>query len=210
MVLHELRAHGVQVAIDDYGTGFSSLAYLRDLPVQELKMDRSFIAPVVERRAQPDDRADHAPDGSGARPAVRRGGRRGRGPMAALVPLGVDVLQGYHIARPMPADAVLPWVRHWDRAPALQPAPLRRPGRGQGQTSAEVRSATVIDCGVSQLRDATSVRPKTRNASSDGTETPSRPLPIATSANASGWFAALKVRHPRVHAEHRGRASEPR
>jgi EAL domain-containing protein (putative c-di-GMP-specific phosphodiesterase class I) len=34
--------------------------------------------------------------------------------MAALIPLGVDVLQGYHIARPMPADAVLPWVRHWN------------------------------------------------------------------------------------------------
>ena len=41
--LLELRAHGVQIAIDDYGTGFSSLAYLRDLPVQELKIDRSFV-----------------------------------------------------------------------------------------------------------------------------------------------------------------------
>ena len=43
-ILREIRAHRVQVAIDDYGTGFSSLSYLRDLPVQELKMDRSFIA----------------------------------------------------------------------------------------------------------------------------------------------------------------------
>ena len=46
MVL-EIREHDVQVSIDDYGTGFSSLAYLRDLPVQELKMDRSFVGTIL-------------------------------------------------------------------------------------------------------------------------------------------------------------------
>ena len=46
-IIHELREHGVQVSIDDYGTGFSSLAYLRDLPLQELKIDRSFVATIL-------------------------------------------------------------------------------------------------------------------------------------------------------------------
>ena len=46
MVL-EIREHDVQVSIDDYGTGFSSLAYLRDLPVQEIKMDRSFVGTIL-------------------------------------------------------------------------------------------------------------------------------------------------------------------
>jgi diguanylate cyclase (GGDEF)-like protein len=124
MVLHELRAHGVQIAIDDYGSGFSSLAYLRDLPVQELKMDRSFVAPVAT-----DDRArmivqttSQMARALGLRFVAE--GVEDAAAAAGLVPLGVDVLQGYHIARPMPADAVAPWVRSWSAAHAVGVGPL--------------------------------------------------------------------------------------
>ncbi len=43
-VLERLHQQGVELSVDDYGTGFSSLAYLRDLPVDELKLDRAFLA----------------------------------------------------------------------------------------------------------------------------------------------------------------------
>ncbi|MGD9622855.1 MAG: putative bifunctional diguanylate cyclase/phosphodiesterase [Mycolicibacterium sp.] len=46
-VLHRLRHHGIKVAIDDFGSGYSALAYLRDLPIDEVKLDRHFIASVV-------------------------------------------------------------------------------------------------------------------------------------------------------------------
>lgn len=46
-VLRELRERGIRVAIDDFGSGYSALWYLRDLPVDELKLDRSFVAPVA-------------------------------------------------------------------------------------------------------------------------------------------------------------------
>ncbi|BBX70703.1 GGDEF-domain containing protein [Mycolicibacterium psychrotolerans] len=51
-VLRRLREYGVRVAIDDFGSGYSSLSYLRDLPIDEVKLDRHFIAPVTsDRRA---------------------------------------------------------------------------------------------------------------------------------------------------------------
>ncbi|RZT14083.1 diguanylate cyclase/phosphodiesterase [Mycobacterium sp. BK558] len=46
-VLRRLREYGVRVAIDDFGSGYSSLSYLRDLPIDEVKLDRNFIAPVT-------------------------------------------------------------------------------------------------------------------------------------------------------------------
>lgn len=46
-VLQELRDHGVRVAVDDFGSGYSALSYLRELPIDEVKLDRGFIGPIV-------------------------------------------------------------------------------------------------------------------------------------------------------------------
>lgn len=111
--LLELRDGGVQVAIDDYGTGFSSLAYLRDLPVHELKMDRSFVTTmridprsrvIVETTTQ----MGHA---LGLRVVAE--GVEDASTAADLRRMGVDVLQGYAIARPMPRGEVEAWLRSW-------------------------------------------------------------------------------------------------
>jgi diguanylate cyclase len=112
-VLRTLRAHRLQVAIDDYGTGFSSLAYLRDLPVQTLKLDRSFVRAldeeggrvIVESTLQ----MAHA---LGLRLVAE--GVEDAAAAATLVAMGVDVLQGYHVSRPMPADEVARWVDAWE------------------------------------------------------------------------------------------------
>jgi diguanylate cyclase (GGDEF)-like protein len=117
--LHELRDHHVQTAIDDYGTGFSSLAYLRDLPVHELKMDRSFVSTIrtdarslviVESTSQ----MAHA---MGLRLVAE--GVEDAETADELARLGVDLLQGYHIARPMPAIEFGAWDRRWSASTAL-------------------------------------------------------------------------------------------
>ncbi|WP_165372659.1 putative bifunctional diguanylate cyclase/phosphodiesterase [Pengzhenrongella frigida] len=148
--LYDLRAHHVQVSIDDYGTGFSSLAYLRDLPVQELKMDRSFVSTVVtdERSRMIVQTTTHMAHALGLRLVAE--GVEDAATAAELIPLGVDVFQGYQIARPMPADEVAAWVRRWcaehgvpgldglDAVPgtARRSEPGRTRGRGTGWSAA--------------------------------------------------------------------------
>ncbi|MBC7291962.1 MAG: EAL domain-containing protein, partial [Actinotalea sp.] len=109
-VLLQLRGHGVQLSIDDYGSGFSSLAYLRDLPVQELKMDRSFVARVVadERSRLIVQTTTQMARAMNLRMVAE--GVEDATVAGALLPLGVDILQGYHVARPMPAAEVAAWV----------------------------------------------------------------------------------------------------
>ena len=113
-ILLEVRKHGLKTSIDDYGTGFSSLAYLRDLPVTELKMDRSFVATVCT-----DDRSRlivsstidmaHALD-----LRVVAEGVESAAVTAEVVAMGVDILQGYHMSPPMPPEQVEAWVRQWN------------------------------------------------------------------------------------------------
>jgi EAL domain-containing protein (putative c-di-GMP-specific phosphodiesterase class I) len=118
-ILTEVRRHGLKTSIDDYGTGFSSLAYLRDLPVTELKMDRSFVATVCT-----DDRSRlivsstidmaHALD-----LRVVAEGVESAAVMAEVVAMGVDLLQGYHCSPPMPSNQVEAWVRQWNEQSML-------------------------------------------------------------------------------------------
>jgi diguanylate cyclase (GGDEF)-like protein len=110
-VLQVLRSHGVQVSIDDYGTGFSSLAYLRNLPVQELKIDRALIGNVA---GDPRSRMIVASTIQLAHALGMRivaEGVENAADLAELVAMGIDTVQGYHLARPMPPDELTRWAR---------------------------------------------------------------------------------------------------
>jgi EAL domain-containing protein (putative c-di-GMP-specific phosphodiesterase class I) len=109
-VLAELRRLGVRTSIDDYGTGYSSLAYLRHLPADELKLDRSLTADVDhDRRASAIVRHTVAlAHELGLRLVVE--GVEDAATGAVLARLGCDVAQGYAIARPMPVEDFLEWL----------------------------------------------------------------------------------------------------
>jgi diguanylate cyclase (GGDEF)-like protein len=103
-VLYELRAMGVTIAIDDFGTGFSSLSQLQQLPVDEIKIDRSFVMRME---------TDHD-DAVLVRSIIELGRNLGlhvtaegvetAGVHRTLRELGCDFAQGFHISRPVPAD----------------------------------------------------------------------------------------------------------
>ncbi len=106
----ELRKHQIDVSIDDFGTGYSSLSYLRDLPVQELKIDRSFVARLADdhRTLMIVSTTVHLAHGLGLRVVAE--GVEDEALAEQLRGLGVDVLQGYLYGRPMPADGLAAWI----------------------------------------------------------------------------------------------------
>jgi diguanylate cyclase (GGDEF)-like protein len=116
-VIERLCALGVRISIDDFGTGYSSLGRLVELPIQELKIDRSFVM-------------DMDGDGPGAaivRSTIDLGHHLGLEVVAEgveteeqlreLRTLGCDGAQGFHLLRPLPADEVAAWLH--ERAQAL-------------------------------------------------------------------------------------------
>ena len=110
-VLQGLSALGVRVSIDDFGTGFSSLSHLRRLPVDEIKIDQSFVRTMLE---DGDDAAIvHSVVGlsKGLGLACIAEGIGDQHVYAALKRLGCDSAQGYYIAKPMPLDEIPAWVR---------------------------------------------------------------------------------------------------
>lgn len=115
-VLHGLRALGVQLSIDDFGTGYSSLAYLQRLPVNELKIDRSFVAEAdrsVDARALLKTIIDL---GHSLKMIVTAEGVERIEEQDLLIELGCDQAQGYLISRPLAPDA----ARHYLEAIAAK------------------------------------------------------------------------------------------
>ncbi len=109
--LHTLREMGVTIALDDFGTGYSAMSRLRDLPVQVMKIDRSFVADLqVDEGALAIAKAIVALADALKLRVVAEGVETAEQAIR-LRQLGCDELQGYHFARPMPAAALPPWQR---------------------------------------------------------------------------------------------------
>ena len=115
---------GVRLSIDDFGTGYSSLAYLKRLPVDEIKIDRSF----VHRTWTSDE-----DDATIVRSTIDLGRNLGlevvaegveSGPIwDRLAELGCNVAQGYYLSRPLPADELTPGSSAGARRSARPDAP---------------------------------------------------------------------------------------
>jgi diguanylate cyclase (GGDEF)-like protein len=106
-VLHRLRKHGIRIAIDDFGSGYSALCYLRELPIDELKLDMEFIAPIlVDRRAAAVVRAvvdlAHVLGVTTVAEGVENAATA-----LTLRAYGCDVAQGFFYSPPVSADEIL-------------------------------------------------------------------------------------------------------
>ncbi|MDA8195395.1 MAG: EAL domain-containing protein [Thermaerobacter sp.] len=119
-LLNALRSLGIAVSLDDFGTGFSSLSYLKDFPITALKIDQSFIGDVLR------DRKDLAIVKTVIELARNLGlniiaeGVESKEQMIRLQELGCYTMQGYYFSHPLPADqfGVEHHQRSWNASPA--------------------------------------------------------------------------------------------
>jgi EAL domain-containing protein (putative c-di-GMP-specific phosphodiesterase class I) len=105
-----LQSMGVRLSVDDFGTGYSSLTHLRELPIDEIKIDKSFVMGLTGNDA----------DAAIVRTVIDLGHNLGKQVCAEgvedeetwnrLAALGCDLAQGYWIARPLPADELMKWL----------------------------------------------------------------------------------------------------
>jgi diguanylate cyclase (GGDEF)-like protein len=109
--LTQLRDMGIQLSIDDYGKGYSSLAYIQKLPVQELKVDGDFVmtmdtnpenAVIVQSTIDLGHKFGLTVVAEGVESEIQR---------MMLMEMGCDVVQGYWLSRPLAAENVEAWIR---------------------------------------------------------------------------------------------------
>jgi EAL domain-containing protein (putative c-di-GMP-specific phosphodiesterase class I) len=108
-------SHGIEISIDDFGTGLSSLAYLKQIPAHELKIDRSFIMEIEsgQRDALLVRSTIEMAHGLGMK-VTAEGVETGTA-FTLLQAMGCDIAQGYGIARPMAFDLLVPFLEDFAR-----------------------------------------------------------------------------------------------
>jgi EAL domain-containing protein (putative c-di-GMP-specific phosphodiesterase class I)/GGDEF domain-containing protein len=112
---------GIRLAIDDYGSGFSSLAYLQELPVHEIKLDKMFVSGLTSRHRDPLLVRSSIDLAHALEMEVTAEGIETPEALALLQVMGCDRIQGYLIARPMPFADLLDFLARGDSRQDLKP-----------------------------------------------------------------------------------------
>lgn len=108
--LHRLHAEGIQISIDDFGNGYSSYSYLQKLPVQELKIDKSFILDLMETETNERLVKSMIHLGKDFGIKILAEGIESEAVMQKLTEMGCEYAQCFLIAKPMPFSEMMHWL----------------------------------------------------------------------------------------------------
>ena len=122
-ILDDLSRFGVGIHIDDFGTGYSSLSYLAQLPVQAVKIDRSFVSKLSESENTVRVVQAIVALGKAMNLKVVAEGVETDQQFAIVRRLGCDLVQGFFIAKPMAADRFMTWRRGYEDTQSLKHGP---------------------------------------------------------------------------------------
>ena len=120
VLLHRLKAAGFSIAIDDFGTGYSSLEYLNRMPIDKLKIDRSFIVDLDKQEKSGVIVQMIIAMANSLNLNVIAEGVETRGEARELCNLGCRAIQGYLFAKPMKPDALETFIQALPLKPGLQ------------------------------------------------------------------------------------------
>ncbi|MBC7680683.1 MAG: EAL domain-containing protein, partial [Pseudorhodobacter sp.] len=120
-LLQRLADLGVRISIDDFGVGYTSLGQLKTLPVHELKIDKSFVMTMTTDRSNNLIVQSVVDLGHKLGLSIVAEGVEDEEALVALRGFGCDLVQGYHLSRPVPAPVLDAWRR--DRLPVPAPSP---------------------------------------------------------------------------------------
>ena len=135
-ILDELAALGIRIAIDDYGTGYSSLAYIHRLPVQKLKIDRSFVTNLPNEHSNRIIVQSSIAMAHSLGLSVVAEGAEDEVTCAILAAAGCDLIQGYYLSKPLAASDLKDWLL---RGASLEFTPLDERGGGQSLVLSSAR-----------------------------------------------------------------------
>ncbi len=111
LLLKRLNKMGIHLSIDDFGTGYSSMAYLKKLPVNELKIDKTFITSLMHNHSDAVITRSTIDLGHNMGLMVVAEGVEDQQTLNGLMVLGCDRAQGYYISRPAPPNDILQWIK---------------------------------------------------------------------------------------------------
>ncbi|MEM5794973.1 MAG: GGDEF domain-containing phosphodiesterase, partial [Bacillota bacterium] len=115
--LQKLRSLGVKVTLDDFGTGYSSLSYLHQLPIDTIKIDKSFFRDIVANQRAQDMLAGIVYLARKLGLNVVTEGIENKEQVAYIRGIDCDFAQGYYYKKPMPADETEEFCARWSEAP---------------------------------------------------------------------------------------------
>jgi diguanylate cyclase (GGDEF)-like protein/PAS domain S-box-containing protein len=118
-IITDCQQLGISFSIDDFGTGYCSMIYLRHLSATEIKIDRSFVLDMLTNHEDQAIVEGIIALGCAFHRSVIAEGVETSGQMHRLLELGCKAMQGYGIARPMPPEQIVAWVRDFQPAQLL-------------------------------------------------------------------------------------------
>ena len=109
-LLHKIKEEGIELSLDDFGTGYSSLSILRDLPVSELKIDKSFIDEILNKEEDAALVESIISIGKNLKMSTLAEGTETLAQVQKLKSFGCDIFQGYYFSKPLPKKELFTYL----------------------------------------------------------------------------------------------------